>query len=119
MHSNAFKPLKHIKQCTDSTRLCCQWSLQHLCHAIVAEAAPAAEGEAEGEPAPEVAPPADEEGEEREGGPPKPDYSRKNLEYVVTSPNQVNIVTGHVNGYPVADHSFLRDHQSIPSVTTD
>lgn len=73
--------------------------LQHACSAHtdakldscllhVAEAAPAAEGEAEAEAAPEV-PPADEEAEEGEAGPPKPDYSRKNLEYVVTSAGQV------------------------------
>ena len=58
-----------------------------------AEASPGAEGgaeeAAEGEAAAEAAP-AGEEGEE-DSGPPKPDYSKKSLEYVVTSPGQVSV----------------------------
>jgi len=48
------------------------------------------EGAAEGEAAPEASP-ATEEGEEGEGeeGPPKPDYSKNSLEYVVTCSGQV------------------------------
>ncbi len=48
------------------------------------------EGAAEGEAVPEATP-APEEGEEGEGeeGPPKPDYSKNSLEYVVTCSGQV------------------------------
>lgn len=61
-----------------------------------AEPAPAAEGAgeaaAEGDAAPEAAPPVEDaqEGEE-EGGPPKPDYSKNMLEYVVASSGQVSL----------------------------
>ncbi len=52
------------------------------------------EGAAEGEAAPEATPAAAEEGEEGEGeeGPPKPDYSKNSLEYVVTCSGQVCIL---------------------------
>lgn len=69
------------------------------CHGI-AEAAqngePGGEGAAEGEAAAEAAPAA-EEGEEGEGegGPPKPDYSKNTLEYVVTSTGQVHTAPCH------------------------
>lgn len=64
---------------------------------LVAEPAPVAEGAgeaaAEGDAAAEAAPPAEEaqEGEEEEGGPPKPDYSKNMLEYVVASSGQVSL----------------------------
>lgn len=56
----------------------------------------AGEGAAEGEAAAEAAPAA-EEGEEGEGeeGPPKPDYSKNTLEYVVTSTGQVHTAPHH------------------------
>ena len=63
---------------------------------VCIEPAPVAEGTgeaaAEGDAAPEATPPAEEaaEGEEDEGGPPKPDYSKNTLEYVVASSGQVS-----------------------------
>ena len=60
------------------------------------EPTPVAEGTeeaaAEGDAAPEATPPAEDvtEGEEDEGGPPKPEYSKNMLEYVVASSGQVS-----------------------------
>lgn len=67
--------------------------LVDFCHGgaeAVASGEAGGEGAAEGEAAPEASPVA-EEGEEGEGeeGPPKPDYSKNSLEYVVTSSGQV------------------------------
>ena len=62
----------------------------------IVDAAPTADGAdeaaAEGEPAVESAPAA-EDGEEADGeaGPPKPDYSKNILEYVVAGSGQVHI----------------------------
>ena len=63
---------------------------------VCIEPEPVAEGTgeaaAEGDAAPEATPPAEEaaEGEEDEGGPPKPAYSKNMLEYVVASSGQVS-----------------------------
>ena len=63
-------------------------------HACAAEATPAgeagAEGAADAEPAAEEAPAAEEGEEGGETGPPKPDYSKNMLEYVVASSGQVS-----------------------------
>ncbi len=64
-----------------------------FCHGgaeAVASGEAGGEGAAEGEAAPEATP-APEEGEqgEAEEGPPKPDYSKTSLEYVVTCSGQV------------------------------
>ena len=64
-------------------------------HTCAAEAAPAgeagAEGAADAEPAAEEAPAAEEGEEGGETGPPKPDYSKNMLEYVVASSGQVRL----------------------------
>ena len=64
---------------------------------VATEAAPAAEGAgeaaAEGDAVAEATPATEDaaEGEEEEGGPPKPDYTKNMLEYVVASSGQVSM----------------------------
>ena len=64
------------------------------------------EGAAEGEAAPEASPAA-EEGQEGEGeeGPPKPDYSKNSLEYVVTCSGQVSTFLLHSSS-AIASHIY-------------
>lgn len=74
----------------------CVMGIRQTRFCVHTEPAPVAEGTgeaaAEGDAAPEATPPAEDaaEGEEDEGGPPKPEYSKNVLEYVVVSSGQVS-----------------------------
>ena len=79
------------------------------------EPTPVAEGTgeaaAEGDAAPEATPPAEDvaEGEEDEGDPPKPEYSKNMLEYVAASSGQVSL-SAHAQQTSCSKH--------VPSIQT-
>ncbi|DBB04446.1 hypothetical protein WJX77_006340 [Trebouxia sp. C0004] len=81
-------PLPEVAEAEEETELADEAPIAPP--AVVANGEAGGEGAAEGEAAPEASPAAAEEGEEGEGeeGPPKPDYSKNSLEYVITSSGQ-------------------------------